>query len=121
MPLAFYSIADGAMLVAVAKDCLRAKDRWVHLTHDQEAFEERMGVAADPAVALESARLRDLRMRRLGDRPCAWTRLRACVEELEAARGAARQEPTRLPPRADAPSTAPLPIAVDLTRKRNCK
>jgi hypothetical protein len=121
MPLAFYSIADGAMLVAVAKDCVQSKDRWVHLTLDQEAFEERMIGTSNPAVRLEAARLRDVRMRRTGDRPSGWTKLRVCVEELEGGR-ARKKEFTRLPASAAAPSTEPLPVcwAIDSTRKRNC-
>jgi hypothetical protein len=124
MPLKFYSIADGAMLVAVSKDCLKAKDRWAHMTLDQEAFEERMAITANPRVALESARLRDLRIRRLAERPGACSKLRACLAELEAARGGPKPKPTFLSDESAAgPSCTPLPIwwAADSTRKRNCQ
>jgi hypothetical protein len=86
MPLTFYSIADGAVLVAVTNDFLQAKDWWIHLIFDQEAFEERMAVPKNPAVTLESARFRDLRMHRLTERPNAWTKLRACIEDIEDSR-----------------------------------
>jgi hypothetical protein len=111
MPLAFYSISDGSMLVAVSRGCLSSRDRWVHMTLDQEAFEERMGANANPQLAAESARLRDLRMRRVADRPSAWTRLRACVDEIEASRGIrAAPTPTVVPhERAAKPNCQPLP------------
>jgi hypothetical protein len=109
MPLAFYSISDGSMLVAISKGCSR--DRWVHVTLDQEAFEERMSISANPQVAAESARLRDLRMRRVANRPGAWTRLRDCVAEIDAAREPQPAIATVVPPgRPDAPSCEPLPL-----------
>jgi hypothetical protein len=110
MPLAAYAIADGAMLVAISKDCVQSKDRWAHATLDQDAFEERIGIATNPHLALENARLRDLRMRRVGDRPSASARLRILIAEFEA-RHRASTEPTRLPDRApDGPSCSPLPV-----------
>jgi hypothetical protein len=114
MPLTFYSIVDGAMLVAVSKECQQARDLWVHLTLDQEAFEERMG-AANPALALESARLRDLRMRRVGDRPAAWARLRQCVDGLLAVRSRAPAHTLRLAATPGAPICDPLPVWWDAT------
>jgi hypothetical protein len=67
IPLAAYSIADGAMVVAVAIDCFQAKERWAELVRDQTKFEERMAASTDPRIALESAGLSDIRMRRIGD------------------------------------------------------
>jgi hypothetical protein len=107
MPLAFYSISDGSMLVAVARGCLSSRDRWVHLTRDQEAFEERVGTSMNPQVTAESARLRDLRMRRVASRPGAWARIGACAEAMEGT--PRRAPPTFLPGRANAPSCEPLP------------
>jgi hypothetical protein len=118
MPLNFYSIADGSMLVAVARDCLHARHRWVSMTSDQEAFEERMGTNRNPKVALENARIKDLRMRRVDGRPCSWGRLREFVAELEEARVGEKGRPTKTPERADGPSTQPLPVW--WTRKWNC-
>jgi hypothetical protein len=122
MPLAFYAITDGAMLVAVAKDCFQARFRWAQLTLDQAAFEERMSDSGNPRIALENARLRDLRMHRLTGRPRVWTKLAACVAELEESRGPWRREATEIPTGIpEEPSATPLPVwwGSDSTRKRN--
>jgi hypothetical protein len=122
MPLTFYSIADGAMLVAVAKESFQEKDRWAHLTRDQAAFEERMTASTNPRLALENARLRDLRMRRIGDRPSTWAKLKACITEFDESRGHYKREPTEIPViPLQGPSAAPLPVwwEGNSARKRN--
>jgi hypothetical protein len=118
LPLAAYAIPDGAMLVAVSKGCVQSKDRWAHLTLDQEAFEERIGIATNPRLALESARLRDLRMRRTVDQRSASARLRILISEFESERQGSGA-PTKLPDRTpDAPSCRPLPVW--WAENRNC-
>jgi hypothetical protein len=124
MPLTFYAIHDGAILVAVAKDSSQSKDRWVHITLDQEAFEERMSLTTNPQLANENARLRDFRMARISERPGSCPRFRELIADLEAAHETRQHMPTFLP-NDDllGPSCYPLPVywMEKRTRKRNCK
>jgi hypothetical protein len=68
MPLAFYSVADGDCILALSNDP-DSIQTWTSVTGDSNAFSERMRTAADPRLSAELARLRDLRMMRIADRP----------------------------------------------------
>jgi hypothetical protein len=68
MPLAFYSVADGDCILALSNDP-DSIQTWSRVTGDSQAFTERMRTISDHRLSPEVARLRDLRMARIADRP----------------------------------------------------
>ncbi|OHT14062.1 hypothetical protein TRFO_15565 [Tritrichomonas foetus] len=113
MPLSFYSIGDGDILIAFTSSYTKKTDAqlWMHMTADYETFTERMKVTMNPRLAGALAHIRDVRMLRLSERPGMCSKLKriyvgngnACVK--------ASIQPLNIEPSPAAaePSCDPLP------------
>jgi hypothetical protein len=108
MPLAFYSVNDGDCILALSNDP-DSIQTWSRVTGDSQAFTERMKTICDPKLSSELARLRDLRMVRLADRPGMLRAVAALHDSLQRSPRAPTQQSvtnwTSLGPNAD-----PLPV-----------
>jgi hypothetical protein len=103
-----YSISNGAMLIAIATGAVHAQERWARMSSDQSAFEERMALLLNPKIAPEKARLRDLLLARLGQKPGVIAKLWAYYKEGEGCFKADAKTVVGDPP--SGPSCDPLPV-----------
>ena len=110
-PLDFYSVGDGDFLIALSKSS-EYVGAWTHVTEDNEAFGERMRMMGNPKVAREYARLRDLKVMKLRNKPSLLSRLDAINSQYEQIKRP--QEKTVLGERAKAPNEDPLPSLMSL-------
>jgi hypothetical protein len=83
--LTFYScgIADGDAVIALPKcevEQGHPTSHWLNLTRDQEGFNDSMRYLIDDRTSSEAARLRDLTLMRLHDKPRAF--LKVCAPYL---------------------------------------
>jgi hypothetical protein len=108
LPLAFYSVSDGDCILALSNDS-ESMQTWTHVTGDSQAFTERMKTICDPKLSPELARLRDLRMLRLSDRPGM---MRAVASLHRSLQGAPRRfvEKSVTEWTSVAPNVEPLPV-----------
>lgn len=86
---------------------------WARVTHDNDAFTERMKCILNPNVSSELARIKDLRMMRLSERPGMINKLHQIYTVQQEKQCG---PPTIVPPPTgdiEAPSISPLPILWD--------
>ena len=109
MPLAFYSVNDGDYMVALSKSN-ESSSIWVHMTEDNEAFSERMRSLVDPQLSSEYARIKDLKMMRIAERPSVLAKLGALYSTSERQAGPSKRVPTVIGEPSEGPNNSALPV-----------
>jgi hypothetical protein len=109
MTFAEYGIRDGDSIIALSETESPETGLWISLTRDRDSLNETMQWMLDPGTSAEAARLRDLHMTRVEQRPRVYDRFCATFAAPEARTRPARGTKIATEaPRSPSPDALPL-------------
>lgn len=116
--LASYNVQSDDFIISIAKQGGRSvfnqqSITWARLTKDNEAFTERMRCILNPNVANELARLKDLRILRLSERPGVISKLHQIYTVQQEKQATAPENAMLVTDELNEPSISPLPVLWD--------